>query len=557
MTLLELLESLWPARDNYLRGRGEVHAHEDLAYVTDGHAKQRLDLFSPRGDDVAPLVMFAHGGLWRSQDRKLLRALTGLYSNVGVALAREGFATAVLGYRQSPPDDALRDLGAALLWLKHNASRYRVDASRVALVGHSAGGSLSLSLARQLPDGAPPVCAVVSIAAAYDLPRLAAASSSSFRSDAERYFGDATAMERWSPERHLSRESAPVMAVSALRDPAELRVEHAAFARAAQAAGARFVAREIEGVGHMGVVIEMGRRRDRVTKPVAGFIAREMARHALGDVDVEAIVASALSPKRPMYDAAKGIARDDMSGAEAWAALVSEGVVPSSWSAPSQCFATLVACRRCGGHGSGDHGGPCLACFRAGVELTTPTDSPRSRDVAVSLASLGVDALRSLEASAWRCAQSLTQWVTQRSREPIVPRRVCWCVAPRSSWRPRETHTLEPGRAASEACKSASLGAQGLIRALERAVVPDVDDGDPRSGALVDIEEALLWREAVRAGLTVPDCAGAPEGHRHPVGEPFAALPDPFSARCEAWALGCAIDSIERDGTVVIFVPAV
>ncbi len=54
----------------------------------------------------------------------------------------------------------------------------------------------------------------------------------------------------------------------------------------------------------------------------------------------------------------------------------------------------------------------------------------------------------------------------------------------------------------------------------------------------------------------MPALQGAPEGHEPPVGVAFSALPDPFIDRCDAWLTGCTIDAIERDGSVVVFVPA-
>ena len=73
--------------------------------------------------------------------------------------------------------------------------------------------------------------------------------------------------------------------------------------------------------------------------------------------------------------------------------------------------------------------------------------------------------------------------------------------------------------------------------------------------ALVDLENSAAWAEAARAALTVTASRAAAPGPA-PIGAPFRALPDPFDGPRAAWALGCALDMVERDGTVVIVVPA-
>jgi len=39
--------------------------HRDLAYVSDGHPRQKLDLYLPREGDSLPLIINIHGGAFR------------------------------------------------------------------------------------------------------------------------------------------------------------------------------------------------------------------------------------------------------------------------------------------------------------------------------------------------------------------------------------------------------------------------------------------------------------------------------------------------------------
>ena len=114
----------------------------DLAYVTDGHQRQRLDLFLPgdAADPAHPLIVWIHGGGWEGGDK-------------GNSPAREfvprGYAVASLNYRFSREavfPAQIEDCKAAIRWLRAHASQYGLDANRIGIWGSSAGGHLSAML---------------------------------------------------------------------------------------------------------------------------------------------------------------------------------------------------------------------------------------------------------------------------------------------------------------------------------------------------------------------------------------------------------------------------
>ena len=75
----------------------EVEVLKDRAYRDDKEAdpvKHKLDLYLPKGVKDYPVLMFVHGGSWRSGRKEL-------YGAVGALFARNGIGTAVINYRLS------------------------------------------------------------------------------------------------------------------------------------------------------------------------------------------------------------------------------------------------------------------------------------------------------------------------------------------------------------------------------------------------------------------------------------------------------------------------
>ncbi|HEV7282217.1 MAG TPA: alpha/beta hydrolase fold domain-containing protein [Pirellulaceae bacterium] len=115
-----------------------VKALRDLAYVPDGHERQKLDLYLPEREEgeKLPLVVWIHGGAWQSGSKEgcPARYLTG-----------EGFAVASVNYRLSghaPFPAQIHDCKTAIRFLRANADKYGLDPDRIGVWGSSAGGHL-------------------------------------------------------------------------------------------------------------------------------------------------------------------------------------------------------------------------------------------------------------------------------------------------------------------------------------------------------------------------------------------------------------------------------
>ena len=124
--------------------RFTVTGHRGLHYLGSG-AKPTLDLFLPENASRKPLpvVMWIHGGAWISGSTEDVAP----YLKV---LAGYGYAVLGVGYSISPEaiyPAALKELNAALGFVREHADRYGLDADWIVLAGDSAGAQLAAQLA--------------------------------------------------------------------------------------------------------------------------------------------------------------------------------------------------------------------------------------------------------------------------------------------------------------------------------------------------------------------------------------------------------------------------
>jgi acetyl esterase/lipase len=115
-------------------------APETLAY---GESPlQALDFWRAKaGTGRAPLIVFVHGGGWRTGDKRGTRR-----SQQGPHFLATGHAFASVNYRLVPSVDVetqAQDVATALKFLLDRAPSLGIDRRRVVLMGHSAGAHLA------------------------------------------------------------------------------------------------------------------------------------------------------------------------------------------------------------------------------------------------------------------------------------------------------------------------------------------------------------------------------------------------------------------------------
>jgi arylformamidase len=101
-------------------------------------AGERLD-FYPANKSDAPLLIFIHGGWWRSLDKSDFTFIVPAYRRAGYNVALTNYTLAP----QATIEEITRQQLHALAWLYRNAGKLEFDRNRIVVAGHSAGGHLA------------------------------------------------------------------------------------------------------------------------------------------------------------------------------------------------------------------------------------------------------------------------------------------------------------------------------------------------------------------------------------------------------------------------------
>ena len=157
----------------------KVVQKDDVLYGRADGSALLADLAYPESSDKLPAILIVHGGRWRAG------AKSDANYRKGANWAEAGFFAMNIDYRlvgSTPAPACYQDMYTAIRWLHAHAGDYRIDTSRIFLIGNSSGGH-EVALAATLGEGPYPRTggwenassdfrAAVSLAGAYDLNTL-------------------------------------------------------------------------------------------------------------------------------------------------------------------------------------------------------------------------------------------------------------------------------------------------------------------------------------------------------------------------------------------------
>ncbi len=104
---------------------------------------RRLDIYRNLNHGKAPVLVFFHGGAWRSGHRRQ-------YLPLGVSLALGGVTCVIPSYSKAPKypfPEPMKDAAAAITWVRDNIHNLGGNPDRIFVGGHSSGAHMAALLA--------------------------------------------------------------------------------------------------------------------------------------------------------------------------------------------------------------------------------------------------------------------------------------------------------------------------------------------------------------------------------------------------------------------------
>lgn len=119
----------------------EILEIKNIEYKKVDSISLQLDLYKLKKlEQPAPVMIFIHGGAWKSGKRSD-------YLTYLIDYAKKGYITVTVSYRLAKVAKfpaAVQDVNCAVQWIREHAGDFGIDARRIALVGGSAGGHLAM-----------------------------------------------------------------------------------------------------------------------------------------------------------------------------------------------------------------------------------------------------------------------------------------------------------------------------------------------------------------------------------------------------------------------------
>lgn len=211
--------------------------------------REVLDFFPPlNASEGAPLLIFIHGGFWHAHDKSE-------FAFIAEPFVSQGVAVALLNYDlvpHVPLGGIAAQVSRACAWLHAHAAPLGIDAGRIVVSGHSAGGHLALAML--LAPGRPPegtIHGAIALSGIFDLRPL-------LGSVVNRHLGlDETEARENSPLLQLRRSRAKLLLAVGDRETDAFIEQTRSFAKAWEARNGAAEYLGVQAAHHYSIVLRM------------------------------------------------------------------------------------------------------------------------------------------------------------------------------------------------------------------------------------------------------------------------------------------------------------
>ena len=241
-----------------------------------------LDVYTPPAEEEScedrPLVVWIHGGGWHEGDRsEYMDDKIALFNGAGFVFATINYrltdTTAVPVGPQYPVHN--QDSADAVAWLVEHAAEFGIDPTRIAVLGHSAGGGITAAISTDegflSRNGLPLTtirCAASMDGEGYDVVAGATFPDEFVSSSYQAAFGtDPAVWVAASPIGHVAPEKGIPRFFIAARGGDWRMAQHTAFTSALQSAGVRTTVLDVNMLQHADLTTIVGRPDDTIVTP--------------------------------------------------------------------------------------------------------------------------------------------------------------------------------------------------------------------------------------------------------------------------------------------------
>jgi arylformamidase len=230
------------------KNRSEMKSLLDVPYG--GSPRQKLDIF-PAANAGAPVLVYFHGGYWRSGGKEQNAHFAPLFVKAGATVV-------VAGYDLAPTVTVTEIVGqarSAIAWVYKNISKYGGDPAKLYIAGISAGGHLvAMALAHDWENEGLPrdiIKGAAAITGVYELDAvLHIGVNREIRLTPETVHGN-------SPLLHLPLPGAPLIVAVGGAEPEGWRAQSREYFRLCRERGLDCEFIEIPGAHHYSMGLEL------------------------------------------------------------------------------------------------------------------------------------------------------------------------------------------------------------------------------------------------------------------------------------------------------------